>query len=370
MSTQPEEVTEGEVITVARNALVELDPFEQQLQEFRRRYDGVVYDMNDPAQNKRARSDRLAIGKVVAELDRRHKAVKEPLLEATRLLDGRRREIKDGLLEVQGRVKTQIEAYEEIERKRVSELEARVQEIREMALPTVGAETTSGVWGNLLALAEGVELDDSWQEFRAEAALAKTEAIASIRASLEAAKKHEAEQAELARLRAEKEARERAEREEKVRAEAEAKAKREAEAAARKEAERVERERREAEAKAAAAIAEEKRRAEEAERARRRGEEKAKAAAAKAERDAKEAAERAAKAERERIERERAAKEAEAERERQAEEKRKAKQAHRRKVEGEAVESLVLEDLVSADEARRVVEAIRDGKVRHVEIVY
>ena len=165
MNAHPEEV--GEVVTVARNAVVELDPFDRQLQEFRRRYDGVVYDLDDPKQNKQARSDRHTIGKVVAELDRRHKAVKEPLLEATRLLDGRRKNIKDGLLAIQGSVKRQIDAHEAIERDRIAALNARVESIRDLSCSAPGIEPASNLWVKRLAEVESIELDDSWQEKKA-----------------------------------------------------------------------------------------------------------------------------------------------------------------------------------------------------------
>src|SRR5690606_23508393 len=76
-----------------------------------------------------------------------------------------------------------------------------------------------------------------WEEFEAEAARAKDKAVSSLRAALVAREKYEAEQAELARLRAEAEAREQKEREERIAREAAERAQREAEAKAQAERE-------------------------------------------------------------------------------------------------------------------------------------
>lgn len=328
-----------DLVSMASGAIEVFDPFSKQLADFHAKYDGVVYDLDDEEQNKAARSDRLAIGKVIAKLDRTHKEIKAPLAEAVSLIDSTRKQIKDDLLGIQGAIKTQIAAHEQKEKERVDALVERVAEIR--ALAEFEFAPTTEVCKEWIEAAKGVPLDDSWQEFKAEAALAKTETIAALETLLAARQKAEAEAAELERLRAEAEARERADREERIRKEAEEKAKREAAEAAEQ------------------AIAEERRKAEEA-----------KEAAERAEREAAERAEKAREDERQRIERERKEAEAKAKKEAEADERRQANKRHRAKVEREAAADMVSAGITDAVLANALVAAIRDEKIAHIEINY
>lgn len=356
---------------VPMDSISALAPYDAKLAEFRRQYDGMVYDLTDPEQNKQARSDRRAIGTVIADLDRRHRDVKAPLLEATRLLDGRRKEIKDGLIDVQAKVKAQITAHEEIDRRRVLAIEERISAIRSFNAPA-----PSGQLRDRLAEVRAIDLDESWDEFQAEAALAQAQTVEALETWIAEAERREAAAAELERLRAENEARERAERDAKVAAEAEARAQAEAarvaEVAERARiAEKLEAERLILAAKdrEAAAVAKQ----EAAERQRIEAVEKAKGEAERAAQRAaeqREAAEkRAAAQERQRIEAERNAAARKAEAERKADDARKAKRAHRQKIHAAAKASLV-DNGIDEGIATRVIEMARDGKIDHVAITY
>jgi len=79
---------------------------------------------------------------------------------------------------------------------------------------------------------------------------------------------------------------------------------------------------------------------------------------------------RAATAERERIQQLEAAKIRTEREERATEDKRKAKQAHRAKIHGEAKGALVERAYLSDEDAARLVQYIRDGKIPHVSITY
>jgi len=356
------EPTTGEVLppsTVVATALANFEPFDAQLEEFRAQYADVVYDMDDPEQNARARSDRASVGKVIASLDRTHAEVKGPLLDATRQLDGRRKDLKDQFIAIQGNSKGQIAEHEAREERRVEALDARVQEIREMALPEMGVDMTVGKWAARLVTVESIEIDDSFAERKPDAALAKMETIASIKANI----KYAEEQAELLRLRKETEARERADREEQIRVEAEAKAKAEAEEAAKAEAERVEREKVEAQAAHDAQLKAEQEAREQAERDKVAAEERAV-------REQQEAADKAAAEERKRIEDEHAERERKEAGEREKEVKRKARQAHRQKIHAEAKASLIAAMQIDENTATSVIESIRDHEIAHVSIDY
>ncbi len=187
---------------------------------------------------------------------------------------------------------------------------------------------------------ESLVVDSSLDEYEQEAKLAKFETIEALRTALVAREKHEAEQAELERLRQAEILRQQQEREAQIAREAAEKATREAEEKARFEAERVQREKAEAEQREARLKAE------------------------------KEAAElrtqHAAEAERKRIEAEQAAK---LEAERKAEEARQANQAHRKKICNEALKGLLA---LGIDEAKgkEILQAINKGLVPHVSIKF
>jgi len=340
MKLVEETPVEGELITATHTAIAQLDPFEAELAEFRKRYDGVVYDLTVEEDNKQARSDRFAIGKVVARLDAQHKAIKEPLLEVTRQLDGRRKEIKDGLLDVQNGIKTQIQAHEAKEEARVEAHYQRIQDISQLYSPSAIFLKAENVQA-LLDDARRIVVDTSFEEFEADAALAKSKTIKLLEEQLATRQKYEAEQAELAKLRAEKEARDRADREAEVAAEAAKRAKREAEEAHQAHIERIERARLEAEEQAKREVAEANartKRAADEERARIEAEQKA-----KAEKEAADA---------------------------KAEEVRKNKVKHRQKIEKETMIGIVDATGLLEDDALAIIAAVNEGRIPNLHIVY
>lgn len=330
--------------------LVEFDEFEAKLKEYKAQYEGVVYDLTDPKQDKRARSDRLSIGKTVAELDRRHKAAKAPLKEKVDLLDGERKRIKDGLLEIQGAIKSQIEKHEAELQAIEDALAARVEEIK--ALSEFEFHPTSQQIQERLDTLSSTAIDGSFANHEANAALAHRKSMESLTALLESTLKAEADAAELARLKKEAEDREQAEREARIAAEAKAAAEREA-------AEAIEREKQakiKAEEDAAAAKA--------------KAEQDAKDAAARAEREKAEAIAKAqaeAKAEAERIERERLAS---IEAERKEAERREANKKHCAKINNEAAAALVAECGVTQEQAKAAIVAIAKKLIPAVSISY
>ena len=328
----------SEVVEKSKQQIAEFREFEGKLEEFRQRYDGVVYDLDKPKELKQAKSDRYAIARVISALDARHKEVKAPLYEQVQLIDGARKRIKDELLEVQRKIKSQLEEREE-------RLQGMVDRIKK--LTSFDETVTSEDIAARLDHAVTIEITDDYAEKKADAALALTAAVNRLREMLKQQKDLEEREAELKRLRAEKEKREREERERKVREEAEARAKQEAERKAKEERDRIQRAKEEAEE-----------RAEAAERARK-----------KAVEDSKRAAEEAARKERERIQREREEQERKEAEKRRLEAQKKAEVKHR-----ESIQAAVAKDLVAAGVSKtkvaKVVRAIDTGKVRHLVIEY
>ena len=343
------EPIEGVLVETINQAVTILDPYEKELGELEGTIGSVVYDLTDEDQQKAARADRLKTGKVISRLDKAHANIKAPLLDASRKLDSRRKEIKDRLLAVQANSKGQLRVFEEAETARVSAIAERIQAMRDCEM--IGYGATAAIVEDQIGALRAEVIDDSYGEWKGSALLAKTETLEKLEVSLEQRKIYEAEQAELERLRAEKEERERAEREARIAVEAAAKAKHEAEYAA-------ERARLEAEQK----MLEEKERAE-----RHRREAEKNAARELAEANAR--AERAADVERGRIERER-----EAKAEREAAEAR-VKKAHRERIEHrEDIEAQIRQSLYlfldDDEKCQEIIDAVKDGSIPHLEIVY
>ena len=327
----------------------EFEAFAGQLAELSARYEGKHYDLDDPIQEKQARADRRTLGGIIADLDRVHQTVKAPLLEQTRVIDGERKRIKDGLLTVQASIKDQIAEKEKREADRVESIGVKILAIREFGDIPPGSDSVF-IESRLDAVRD-TNINDGYEEFKGGAALAVAETSETLETLLAEVKQREAEAAELAELRKQAEAKERAEREERIRREATERA----EAKAKEDA--AEKEKVAAEEKVAA-----KRKAEQAIAAE-------KVAAAKAIADAEAKAKRAAREERERIEAGQKADEEKAAKKAQAEAKRKAAKAHRERIENEATQSLIAAGM-DKEISGAIVFLIASGCIAHLSISY
>lgn len=175
--------------------IVEFDEFETKLTEFKGQFEKVVYDLTDKKQEKQARSDRMAIGKVVSALDAAHKKIKAPLLDKTKLLDTERKRIKDELQGVQSCIKSQIDKHEEAIRQKAAELQARVSEIVNIGFWESDVYLNSEQLNERLKQLKSIVIDDSFEDRKGDAAIAKDEASQMLESCLEVAIKHEEEEA-------------------------------------------------------------------------------------------------------------------------------------------------------------------------------
>jgi len=363
----------AEVVEKVVNEIAEFNQFEANLTEFKKQYEGIVYDLNDPAQDKQARSDRLSVGRVISLLDKTHKELKAPLKAKTDLIDHERKRIKDDLLGVQLLIKSQIEKHEKEISDKAEKLQDMVEELEVLPEFDPSYEYNSEAIQQRIKIANKIKIDDSYEHRKADALLAKTESIERLESLLETQLNIESEQAELQRLRDEEAARLQAEREELIRKEAAEKARLEAEQKA--ENDRVEAENKaKAEIEAAEKAAQKK--IDDADEAKKKAiddanREKLEAENAKKQQEAetKRRETLAANQERERIE----AEQAEAKRKQDEADKKevakKAKQAHRSKIHKAAKESFMAQGIVESD-ATDLVNAIKDGKIANVELVY
>lgn len=291
-----------------------------------------------------------------AEAVRQAKAITEQWRKDTAAVNAGRKVLEDGLAELRDELRAPVTEWEA---KEAARIDAHRKNLEFLSLGKFSAMDSPKEIRFHVETLEMYPMGESWEEFEAEAAEKHRVALEQYRLILAAAEKRVADEAELARLRAE----------------AEERARRDAEEAAAKEAaERAERERKEAEArrieaeKAEAARREqaERDKAEAAERARVEAQEAAAAAAKEAEErraremaQAKEREERAAQAERDRIaEEQRRAAEARA--------KREADEAHRARIKGDIVEALTTMRGAATPEA--IADALMAGRIPHLEV--
>ncbi|QQE90441.1 hypothetical protein [Azotobacter chroococcum] len=331
-----------------------LDPY---LAKIRAEIDAFVPDVSTRKGRDAIASIAHKVARSKTALDNVGKELVAELKEIPKKIDAERKRMRDTLDAWRDEVRAPLNEWEAAEAARVDKHEQAIEDIEEVGTTDPGQYDAEYI-RQCIANVEVVEIGPHWEEFEAEAARTKDKALTSLRAALTTREKHEAEQAELERLRAEAAAREQKEREERIAREAAERAQREAEQRA--QAEREAAARREAEAKAAAEQA--KRDAELAEQRRIEAEKRAEA-------------ERLAAAERERQAAEQAR---QAEIKRQAEEQarlyreavaREADKAHKAKINRAALDAFIAGGMPEAC-AKQAVTLIAQRKIPQITISY
>lgn len=268
-----------------------LDPF---MAKIRAEIDSFVPDVSTKKGRDAIASIAFKVAKSKTYLDGVGKDLVAELKELPKKIDASRKEMRDTLDAWKDEVRQPLTAWEQAEADRVKSHQDAIE-----AIATLGTDLDGLSYDALkssLDQVSAVELGDTWQEFAALAGTVKDKALAALTKAIDARIKYDAEQAELARLRAEAEARAQKEREEAIAREAAEQERIKAERAAQAERDAVAA--REAEAKAEADRRELELRlaAEKAEREKLEAQQRAEQAA----RDAVAMAEQAAQAERQR----------------------------------------------------------------------
>jgi hypothetical protein len=230
--------------TIGHNsAIAAYNEFRSQLDTLRRMNEEARFNYEDPKGNKEARSHIYKLRQTKAAVEKARKEEKAASLEYGRRVDQQAKEIMaeiDGMIEVH---EAPIREIEQREKDRIAKHQADLSEMEEAGRHTAESwlEIPLQAMKDRLAEIESESIgEDRWEELALIAAQTKERAITSIRDAIAKRQKHDAEQAELERLRKEAEERERAEREEQIRKEATQRAAEEAERKAREERERVE----------------------------------------------------------------------------------------------------------------------------------
>ena len=330
-----------------------LDPYYQQI---RNQVLSEVPDLNTKAGIARVKSLARIVSESKTAIEKPGRNYLKQLKEMPKVIEAELRDWVTKMDALRDEVRQPVTELEEKEKARIAALDQRLNEIHQIGsvagLDILPSETITAWIGKL----EAISVDATWDEYQDRAALAKEAAKVKLEAFLQTRLTWEAQQAEIARLKAEQEEKDRIQREQQIAAQA----------------------RHEAEQKALREKLESEQR-----------EQAAKDAAARAEREAVEAKERLVREQQESAERERLAAERAAEQERQRQideqnriaredEQRKAEAAakaanveHRRQYnrEGIAAMQTALPNL-SEQDAITLLTAIVQQKVPHVTIQY
>lgn len=283
-------------------------------------------------------------------------------------VDAERSRAWDFLESLQKQVRRPLDEFEAKEEERIKRLEDLIGQLE--TYKTVSSESSVEYLNGAIKALEAIQIGESWEEFEARAFRIKNEGLEHLRKCLATRVKHDSDQAELAKLRADQLAREQKERDDKIAQEAAQKAKEEAEKKAQEDirlekerTDRIEQKMKEALEQQQKAELDAKAAKEKAIKEKAESEERAKQATIKAEADKKAAEEKAREDERKRLADEQSKKDQEAK-------AREADIAHRKKINNEALTALVASSGLNEDQAKSVVESIAKGLIPNVKISY
>lgn len=208
-----------------------LDPWLDQVRAKVDEFKKVLPDLKTRKGREAYASMAHSIAKSKTALEAVGKEISAKQKEIPKLIDAERKRVWDTLEAWQKEVRKPLDDWQAAEDKRVQDHNDSIQRIKDLALFT---ETPSAAHvAQIIADLELVSLDESWEEFLAEAAQVKDQVLAKLRTLHDERARHEAERAELARLRQEAEARAQADRDAEIAREAAERAQREAEDRAR-----------------------------------------------------------------------------------------------------------------------------------------
>lgn len=218
-----------------------LDPWLDQVRAKVDEFKKVLPDLKTRKGREAYASMAHQIAKSKTALEAVGKEISAKQKEIPKLIDAERKRVWDTLESWQKEVRQPLDDWQAAEDARVAKHNEGIQQIKDMAL--FGATPPASVVARVIADLEAIEINDTWEEYLAEAAQAKDQVLAKLRTLHAERTQYEAEQAELVRLRAEAEAQALRDREaeiarvaaEQARLQAEQQAQAEREAAARRE---------------------------------------------------------------------------------------------------------------------------------------
>lgn len=180
--------------------LAPFDEFKNQLIEFDNKYKDVVYNLSDAKENKQARSDKFAIGKICSKLALVHKDIKAPYLVKCNEIDDLKKSLENGFRATQKDIGEQIKKHD-----------AEIQAHKDFILGKVKTIDNFLADDNFLlssdALAkkisdlELIEVDESYEHLEGFAVESKSRVLKRLKFDFDIKLKAEQDEAELILLR-------------------------------------------------------------------------------------------------------------------------------------------------------------------------
>jgi hypothetical protein len=200
-------------------------------------FDAVKAEVTGEVPDLTTRKGRERIASLAATVSKSKAAVEKPgrdylrrLKEMPKVVEAELREFTTKMDNLRDTTRQPLTEWEEAEQARKDKHVDGIQDIKDLAV--FEATPAAAHVADIIAQLELVEISDTWEEFLAEAAQVKDQTLAKLRTLHAERAQYEAEQAELTRLRLEKEARDKKDNEERIAREAAEQATREAEAKA------------------------------------------------------------------------------------------------------------------------------------------
>ncbi|MGY2255068.1 hypothetical protein [Pseudomonas reactans] len=337
-------------------------------------FDAVKAEVTGEVPDLTTRKGRERIASLAATVSKSKKAVETPgrdylkrLKEMPKVVEAELREFVIKMDNLRDATRQPLTEWEEAEQARKDKHVDGIDSMKDMAL--FGETPPASVVARVIADLEAIEINDAWEEFLAEAAQVKDQTLAKLRTLLAERTQYEAEQAELTRLRLDKEARDKKDHEDRIAREAAESATRAAEEKARLEREAEEQRARDEKAAAEKRENDLKLQAAEAERKAEQAKREKTEADQKAERDRLQAIEDQKKAVAQALLDEKARADAAADEILRQQQERQADVAHKSKILGEAKQALI--DMnISEELAKAIVLKIARGEVPNVSIQF
>ena len=199
--------TELAVVPPAETALAVYSTphgLEPWLQQIRTEIDGFTPDISTRKGRDAIASMAYKVARSKTALDEVGKKLVADLKEVPKKIDAERKRVRDTLEAWQEEVRRPLNEWQAAEDARVDKHNDGIEAIK--ALARFEESPTAAHVVQIIGDLELLALDDSWEEFLAEAAQVKDQTLIKLRALHTERVRYEAEQAELVRLRAEAEA--------------------------------------------------------------------------------------------------------------------------------------------------------------------
>ena len=164
-------------------------------------------------------SQAYAVARTKTFIDGLGKELVDAEKEIPKRIDATRKRVRDFCDELQARVRKPLTDYENAEKARIAALDQRIAAIQELGAKATSESPSTEIklWVGEL---ESIAIDDTWSEYKERAQVAKDAAAVKLGAFLQTRITWEAQQAEIARLKAEQEEKDRIQREEQIAAQA------------------------------------------------------------------------------------------------------------------------------------------------------